>query len=146
MKIDLSNKEIEFLIRALVCNFAENRSDFNLENITDSGICGLLIGKLSLTPGNIKHYNNVRIEKYNAKNKFGKKLFMGNGNHSTVDLNYLHKRLEFAVSSSSVMEQNGGMGEPFNQEMDLECKQNILNVIKDLILAFDVNIEDLLNA
>lgn len=137
MNIDLSDKEIEFLIRALVKNYAEEQSDFKENDIADYGISNLLIGKLVSRSNKNDCYDLARQARY-IENKLDKKLFMGCGNVSTVRKNDLHCRLEFAVSCLSAIEQNGGMGTEFDEAMDKECRQGIADVIDDMKIAFGI--------
>ena len=142
MSLEFSEQEIKFLMRALVNNHAEDYGDFDSRNIADHGIAGLLIGKLIHAKGAWEAYTNARKEKY-LKEPISEKLFMGTGNVSIVRKNQLHKRLEFAISELGGLEQNGGMGTEFDTEMDIEGRQNIISVIKDMLVAFNLKTEDI---
>lgn len=142
MNIDFSEKEISFLMRTLANNYAEDYEDFDPCNIGDTGTAGLLIGKLIHAKGAYKAFTEARKEKY-LKEPINEKLFMGTGNVSIVKANRLHKRLRFAFSELGGMEQNGGMGTEFDVEADIESAQNIKDVIKDMLVAFNLKPEDL---
>ena len=71
------------------------------------------------------------------------KLFLGCGWCSSVNVNYIHKRLQFAVSQLGGMEQNGGMGAEYIEQEDIDAKKNIKDVILDIMIAFDMKLEDL---
>lgn len=142
MNVDLSEQEISFLMRALVNNYAEEHQDFDPKNISDTGVAGLLIGKLIHFKGAYKAYVEARKEKY-LQEPINEKLFMGTGNVSIVKANKLHKRLRFAYSELGGLEQNGGMGTEFDVQADVEGRQAIKDVIKDMLVAFDLKVEDL---
>ena len=138
MNIDLSKEEIEFIIRALVCSYAEKDSDYKSEELTTSGPAGFLIGKLCCTRDFHRAYNEARNEKYSQKASLNKELFLGNGWHSQVDCNNLHKRLEAAFAAYGIIEQNGGMETQFNDKLDRECKKTLLDFVKDILVAFNL--------
>lgn len=143
MKLELSDNEIEFLIRVLTSNHAEKDSDFE-SNIISGGISSLLIGKLVAISGSkgYNYFNSARDNRY-EKTPVNEKLFMGSGWHSIVACNKLHKRLCYAFGQLSGLEQNGGMGYPFDEEMDKKFNQDIKDVLKDLLFAFDLTPDDL---
>lgn len=140
-----SDKEVEFLIRALVSNYAEDERDFDPQDITDHGMAHQVLGELMATDQYRKghqHYRQANKERCSGE-AITKKLFMGSGNYSIVAKNKLHRRLEFAISELGALEQNGGMGTEFDIEMDKECRENIKNVIGDMMVAFGLTVEDL---
>lgn len=137
MKLDFTEKEIEFLIRAVVCNYAEQDSDFK-GDISDNGPSNMVIGKLV---GGSEHFENVYYDARKqrlAKDMVNKNVFMGNGWHSTVDVNTFHKRLTFAFCELSIIEQNGGMGTEFDEKLNDRNLKNIKDVLKDIVIAFDM--------
>lgn len=141
--MNFSEQELNFLIRAVVKNYAEDFEDFETPDITDIGVVGTLIPKLIW---NHKNGYNIFLKSRKEKtlNKpIKEKLFMGSGYHSTVRKNNLHKRLEFAIHELGGMEQNGGMGTSFDEVFDAEGKQNIKEVVQDIMIAFGLTIEDL---
>lgn len=147
----LTEKQIEFLIRALVLNYAETSNDFKPNDIVSSGPASLLIGKMAQfmpDSGDEKYelcdkiYYAAEDSRY-LKQKINKRLSMGAGNISTVALNNLHKRLNFAACQLAGREQNGGMGHEFDEKRDAEEKQDIIDVVKDIMIAFDLKIDDL---
>jgi hypothetical protein len=103
----------------------------------------LLIGKLVGKFNNYNFYSEVRASRFAAKERIKDTLFMGAGYHSVVQMNNLHKRLEFACSELGGLQQNGGMGTEFDEQMDFSCKDNIKSVLKDMILSFNLTPEDL---
>ena len=103
----------------------------------DTGISSILVGRLVCRLNKLKEFYSARETRY-RKEKLNEKLFMGAGNRSIVLKNELHRRLEYATSQLSAIEQNGGMGHPFDERMDKECRQNIKDVIDDIIVAFNI--------
>ncbi len=140
-----SDEEIKFLIKVLVGNYAESETDFDGNNIGDTGMSGKLIGKLVLSSDDYQYmrYYNEQRKKRHEKSILNKRLFMGAGYHSLVNLNKLHRGLDFAASQLSGLEQNGGMGTEYDLQMEEQGVQNIKDVIKDIMLAFDIKSEDL---
>ena len=143
MNIDLSDKEAEFLLRALINNYAEDYQDFE-QNISDTGICGLLIGKfISKNYNLMSSFRRAREDKFGEKERIKNLLFMGTGWHSIIMKNKLHKRLEFAVGQLGGIQQNGGMGTEFDEELDVQAKQDIKFVLQDMLIAFGLTPDDL---
>lgn len=144
MNIELSDKQAEFLIRALVCNYGEKDTDFQ-ENIADNGIGYEIIGKLAISSESLTNsfYQTEREKVY--KDRINKKIFMGNGWHSKIDTNLLHKRLHFAFHELGIMEQNGGMGTVFDEELSDRNIKNIKSVLNDIIYAFGMTPKDLID-
>jgi hypothetical protein len=144
MNIELSDKEILFLIRVLVNNYAEDERDFDPEDIITSGTAGFLIGKLDRTgiPGIRDAYSAAHQERC-LPTPTQELLFMGAGNKSTIKKNKLHRRLEFAVAQQSMMNQNGGQGTQFSEEADKFGTQAIKAVITDILVAFGLSVDDL---
>lgn len=141
MKIEFSDEEVKQLVRALVCSHGETYEDFS-EDISWRGTNDLLLGKFMSSMVAFEAFNKARASRL-AQEPLNKKLFMGAGTHSIVQVNLLHKRLAFATSELSAIQQNGGMGTEFDEQMDKECTQNIRDVIKDIMIAFDVKPEEL---
>jgi hypothetical protein len=142
MKLELDDKEAEFLMRALVHNHAEDNQDFE-SNIGDTGMCGLLIGKLCREPKMITAFRDARKSKFTFKDRITDYLFMGNGWHSLVKKNELHKRIEHAAGILGGLQQNGGMGTEFDEESDKQDKQALKEIALDVLTAFGLTIEDL---
>lgn len=143
MKIDLSDKEAEFLMRALVSNHAEDDQDFE-PDIGDSGVGSLIIGKLVQADRKMYDaYNNARKSRFGSKNRIKDYLFMGAGWHSLVNRNKLIKRIVLATSTLGGMQQNGGMGTEFNEESDKEDKQLLKEVALDVLTALGLSLDDL---
>lgn len=143
MKVELSDKEVEFLIRALCSNYAERESDFD-EDITSGGITADLIGKLVSAAGDKGRAYYFAAKRDRCSNvPINKKLFMGAGWRSSVDAATLHKRLRFAMLQLSALEQNGGMGCPFDSLLHYDCIQDIKKVVKDILIAFGLQPDDL---
>lgn len=143
MKLELSDKEAKYLLKALINSHGDTEEDFDTNDITQSSPKDFIIGKLvQFNTEMFNEYNQTRRDRF-ERLPLKKKLFMGNGYHSMVVVNLLHKRLAWAASELSGLEQNGGMGTTFDSEMDKECTQNIKDVIKDIMIAFDVKPEDL---
>jgi hypothetical protein len=143
MKIELSDKEAEFLMRALVSNHAEDNQDFE-QDISDSGICSLLIDKLIQANGKMyQAFNEARQSRYGDKERIKNYLFMGSGWHSIVSRNKLIKRIIWATSVLGGMEQNGGMGTEFDNESDKQDKQTIKEVALDVLTALGLTVNDL---
>ena len=143
IKIELSDKEAEFLMKALINNHAEDNEDFS-ENIGDGGTCVFLIGKL--VQADRKMYNffyEFRKSRFGQKERFKDYLFMGAGWHSIVNRNKLIKRIVFATSILGGMQQNGGMGTEFDDAADKEDRQSIKEIALDVLTAFGLTIEDL---
>lgn len=144
MKIEISDKEAEFLVRALVNNYAEDEQDFDHKDIGDGGISSLLIGKLVQADFKLHTtYSNARRFRYSEQARIDKYLFMGAGWHSTVLKNRLHRRIESAVSALGGMQQNGGMGTEFDEESDKKDKQTLKEVALDVLTAFGLTVDDL---
>lgn len=143
MKIELSDKEADFLMRALIDNYAEDNQDFE-SDISDTGICSLLIGKLVQADRRLMNaYYQARKSKFSNQERIKDYLFMGNGWHSIVNRNKLIKRIVLATSALGGMEQNGGMGIEFNEESDKQDKLTIKEVVLDVLTALGLTIDDL---
>jgi hypothetical protein len=142
MKLELTDQEAEFLMRALVDNYAEDNQDFE-SDIVDAGTCGLLIGKLCRESKMIMAFRNARKNKFGFKDRITDYLFMGAGWHSCVAKNKLHKRIEYAVSVLGGLQQNGGMGTDFDEESDKQDKQALKEIALDVLTAFGLTVEDL---
>lgn len=142
MNIDLDKKQIHYLLRVLVSNYAETIEDFD-GDITDRGPSGLIIGKLAKVDRDVyAWYADAKRSNY-LKEKLNKFLFMGAGNGSLVLLNDLHRRLNFAASQASGRQQNGGMGTEFDDAYEVKAKQDIVDVVKDMMIAFNISVDDL---
>ena len=129
---------IEFCLRAVVCSYVE-------QSVTDFDSKGFLIGKLSRILDYDGTYEAARNQR-TLETSIAEPLFMGSGHHSAIECNNLHRRLNFAFSQLSGRQQNGGMGTEFEEEYDKVAKQDIINVVKDIMIGLDVSVEDLQNA
>ena len=136
MNIELSEKQVVFLIRALFCTFVEDQRERN--SGTREALISSLISKLP-----DEYYDSI-YEEADGDSRLdsiiNKPLFLGSGIHSVVAKNKLYKRLEFAISQLSAIQQNGGMGTEFDEELDIKCKTDIVDVIRDFITAFGFEI------
>ncbi len=141
----LTEDEEKYLLRSLILNYADNLDDFDREDISKgNNVKENLIGRLIRRSDiNREFYSKIRRQQYSSKESLKNRLFMGAGYHSLVQKNNLHERLEFAASELCGLQQNGGQGTTFDQEMDKECKDNIKSVLKDIIYAFNIPVEEL---
>lgn len=145
MKVDLTEEQIEFLLRSVVLSYAENESDFKSNDIADSGPSNRIVGKLVGASERFEDaYYDARKQRF-AKDRIDKSIFMGNGWRSTVDVNTLHKRLAFAFYELGFIEQNGGMGSEFDEELNDRNLKNIKDVLKDMLVAFGMTPQDLMD-
>lgn len=143
MKIELDDRQAEFLMRALLLNYAEDNQDFE-SDISDRGVGSFIIGKLCQADFKMYDvYNTVRDLKRQEKNRINDYLFMGAGWHSLVAKNKLHRRIDQAVSALGGMQQNGGMGTEFDEESDKKDKQTLKEVALDVLTAFGLTVDDL---
>lgn len=143
MKIDLTEEQLNFLIRAVVQNYAEDTTDYNSIDLSDRGICGEVIGILTQVSDKSRKTYNKAMQSRFLTTPIKQSLFMGSGWHSTINVNNLHKRLQFAVRELSAMQQNGGMGTEYIEQEDIDAKKNIKAVILDILTAFNMKLEDL---
>ena len=144
MKIELTDEQLDFLIRALVCNYGHQETDFKQGNIGDRGMGDLILGKLLALTGAYDDWQKACKERYlkTSINKNGP-ISLGGGWYSLLGINACHKRLAFAFSELGGLQQNGGMGTEFDEKMDQECRKNIKEVLRELIRAFGMRVEDL---
>ncbi len=143
MKIELSDREAEFLMRVLVSNHAEDVQDFE-QDISDGGVSSLLIGKLVQADRKMyEAFNKARQSRFGDKERIKDYLFMGSGWHSLVNRNKVIKRIVLAGSILSGMQQNGGMGTEFNEESDKQDKQSLKEIAIDVLTALGLTVDDL---
>lgn len=143
MKIELSDKEAEFLIKVLINNYAEEDQDFG-QDIGDSGTGALLIGKLVQADRKMQDvYSKVRKSRFADVGRIKDHLFMGNGWRSIVNRNKVIKRIVLATSVLGGMEQNGGMGSSFNEETDKQDRQTIKDIALDVLTALGLSANDI---
>lgn len=142
MKIDLSDQEIEYLLRVLVLNYADREEDIQPDILNPPKIRESLLSKL-LNDNNFYLYPSIHKEQFSAKDSINLKLFMGTGWHSVVEANKLHKRLEFAISQLGGEQQNGGMGTEYDEQSAKVADEDIKSVLRDIIFAFGYKPEDL---
>lgn len=153
MKIDLTEKDIVYLARLLELNYADRQEDF--EGITNIGSHNpnydSLFSKLMYTThGKFEDaWHEARKERFSLKEVSfdtggeGRRLFLGAGYHTLFQLADLHRRLSFAAGELGGEQQNGGMGTEFDEQSSKEAKQNIKNVLRDIIHAFGYKPGDL---
>ncbi len=145
-KLNLTDKEIEVLVRVLKNNFAEEPSDFELGDRSESHVTSIL-DKLMNVSAHAENYfdelNQNRKSEPIRKWPFLKTLFLGSGWHSIICCNLLHKRLQHAFSVLGGMQQNGGQGTEFDEQSDKEDKQAIKDVLNELLWAFNLVPDDL---
>ncbi len=143
MKLELTDQEADFLMRALVNNYAEGQEDFKGDGRC-YGTCQALIDKLWHDNTKLfKVFEKARKDKWAKENRITKYLFMGNGWHSLVEGNKLHKRIDCAINMLGGMQQNGGMGTEFDEESDKKGKQTLKEIALDVLTAFGLTVEDL---
>lgn len=142
MKIELTDEQARFLIRVLENNYGEEQSDFDPKNIGDRGLGSLIIGKIVGAGKLYDYYNEVCDAQFKSR-PLNKKLFLGSGWYSKIDINQLHKQLAFAISELGGEQQNGGMGTEFDEESSKEAEQNIKAVLRDIVHAFGYKPSDL---
>lgn len=144
MKIELTDEQIEFLIRSVVLSYAEKDSDFKSNDIVDNGPSGRIIGKLVSNLERFEDaYYDARKQRF-VTDRVNKNIFMGNGWRSTVAANILHKRLAFALGELSVIERNRDMGTMFDEDLNKRNIKNIKDVLNDIIFAFNLTPKDLM--
>ncbi len=143
MKLELTDQEANFLMRALVHNYAEDQEDFKGDGRC-YGTCQGLIDKLWHDNYKLfKVFEQSRKDKWAKENRITDYLFMGSGEFSIVKKNQLHKRIEQAVSVLGGMQQNGGMGTDFDEESDKQDRQALKEIALDVLTAFGLTVEDL---
>ena len=141
MQIDLSDKEIKFLIRVLLQNYAEKQDDFvQGMNLSSHGSTSDLLNKIMYEDWDA--FKKAQKEKY-LEEPVNEKVFMGSGAYSIDLMNRYHKRLAYAFCELGGDQQNGGMGSDYNQSEHDDAIKNIKDVIKDLLVAFNLSIDDL---
>lgn len=138
--IEFTNKEIEILIRALTLSYFQEESldDFKLIDVLKNKLIDLPDFSIDTCEILKKAHSSRMIE-----TKIGEKLFLGGGVNSVVAANNLHKRLNYAISILGGMQQNGGMGSEFSEEEDLQGKNELHEVIKDIACALNVDLKDI---
>ena len=130
--MELSPEERIFIKTALINNYIETEDDIK-NNVADK-----LIAKITRPSCPEEAFWVQTFEK--LKEPINQELFLGNGVFSKLAANNLHKRLAFAISELNSIQQNGIMGAEFYQEDSDKSKENIINVIKDIIVAFDLDL------
>lgn len=141
--INLTDEQIEFLVRTCCASYAMDERDIRSENGIHSTIAAEVIGALLYQRKNFTSSFGSMMKQCSLSEPINKKLFMGAGNHSIIALNKLHKRLQYAAHQLGALEQNGGMGTEFDEKLEKDCKDDIVSVIKDIMYAFDISKEDL---
>lgn len=95
MNIDLTEKEIKFLLKCLKNNFAEDQEDIFDQK---SAMSQLLIGKLALHENRENRINIKKYLEYLSDTEFTDpglinfKLFTGCGNCIIPQINHIHKK------------------------------------------------------
>lgn len=144
MNIELTEKECIVLIKILLSNFADLGKDI----YEDRCFVEKLMWKLGKLIKFCFDDDLVRKQNYEESSKrltFGK-LFCGAGYHSQIACNQIHQRLNYAISTLSGAQQNGGMGSDFDEEEDKQSREDIKNVMKDLLIAFNISPEELIES
>lgn len=139
MKIELSDKEAEFLVRCLVQNYASIKEDYG-EDISSSGIGEFIIGKLIAADHKLRdtfHHATDEIQK--KENPLNKNIFLGSGFYSKIQINFLHKRLNHAFYVKSGMQQNGSLGALFDEEAYKKDLSTIEEIIQDIKIGLGLN-------
>ncbi len=125
--MEFSPEERDLILRALINNYVETESDLK-NNVAEN-----LIQKIIHLD---QEYASTILVNENLAKPINEPIFLGNGIYSKLAENNLHKRLAYALEELSGMQQNGGMGFEFDQESFEQSRENIINVIKDIIVAF----------
>jgi len=146
MNIDFSQKELRFLIKALVMTYAEDYYDFDLDHAGGFGVRLDILGKIisQLKREGREYFNEVSKLSSN-KSRFTSYLFMGANKYSTVQMNLLFRRIRFAINEISAMQQMGGMGTNFDQDEYDKAKSNVTLVVLDVMEALGVTPKDVLD-
>lgn len=143
MNIDLTEKEIKLLYKALISNYAEDKSDFEeITNETKSDYDNLEY-KILLKLG----FESFEFEKNCRKLKKELRkipidrfpLFCGAGIHSRLYINKMHHRLDNAICYFGGSQQGG------DEEEWIQTNKEIKKVLQDLIYAFDLTPEEIVN-
>ena len=146
ISIDLTDEQCEYLMRVLLNNYGsvhEDYAKYTSYNEPSDYLVGLLVSKNRKLRDSYNKIKNLKFKMKDMKDSLNQKLFCGAGFLSTLMINDLHKRLEYAVGMLSGMQQNGGMGTEFDKDFNKEANQALINFIKDMMFAFDVSSEDL---
>lgn len=145
MKIELDDKQADFLMRALINNFASLEEDFEKDDyIGTCGIAGLLIGKLVQADPKLRlRFCEIKDDMWKKDTSKTQYLFMGAGYHSSIMLNKLHKKIQYAAGILGGMQQNGGMGSTFSEDSDKQDKQSLKEIVLDILTAFGLTVDDL---
>lgn len=144
MNLNLSDNELDFLVRAIVSNYGQLPKDYE-QDIASKGVGEEIIGTIVMLDRKYKQaYLNAKKES-SISEPINQKLFCGAGWVSGIVIAALHKRLMYAVKNLSAMQQNGIMGSEYDKQMEIECRTEIKSVVKDLMFAFDLSVEDILN-
>ena len=140
MNVELTEKEGKFLLKVLEYNYAETEEDFEGKGMDSENP---LLKSLDWKLRKFKDYDKDRRFYLEERLTFGM-LFCGAGYRTGIACNQMHKRLDYAIMTLSGMQQNGGMGSDFDEESDKQDREDILNVLKDLLIAFGVSAEELI--
>ncbi len=142
MKVELTEKQVNFLIRAALNSYAEKDSDFDID--LDSGGIAFDAARALVACGGASALETFQSARVGAAEPapIYKRLFMTGGWLSKVAANRLHRRLQFAMQQQANLERSGTLGPELDSPEDKVARINIRRVIVDLMLAFDLNIED----
>jgi len=144
MNIDLSDNEIDFLIRAIVSNYGQKSKDYGLD-ISSRGIGAEIIGKFVILNKKYRAiYSNARKDSEFFE-PINNKLFCGSGWLSILHIAHLHKRLESAIDNLCTIQQNGGMGTEYDEQLEFKCRSEIKSIVKEIMFALDVSVKDIAN-
>lgn len=139
MNVDLSEKEGKFLLKVLKYNYAETEEDFEGRGMDSENP---LLKSLDWKLRKFDDYDDRRFY-FRERLTFGN-LFCGAGYRTGIACNQMHQRLDYAIMILSGAQQNGGMGSDFDEEEDKQSHEDIKNVLKDLLIAFDISAEELI--
>jgi hypothetical protein len=144
----LTKEQVEYIIRLFYFNYALLPEDiteyYSTEFKKDAEIRSLLMESGQLTGSEFRDlYSKFRDEKFSYNKRITEELFCGAGNSTSLWISNLHKRIDYGISHLSGTQQNGGMGHEFDEERDKQDKQEIKNVLLDVITAFGMKPEDL---
>lgn len=148
MNIELTEKEQNYLIRVLEQNYADLYEDYEggkyhgFNNSIKHQLYLKLFGRVPYELSESIHKDG-RIAHKTTGQKSGV-LSMGNGYYSTMRINELHKRLNYASMVLSGQQQNGGQGTEFNEESDRQDQESLQDVMKDFLISFGVSPEELI--
>jgi len=139
MNIDFTEEELTFLVKALVQNYADDKSDMDKDH---ESMSQRMLMKIFMSADINTAWSEARSSQYNDKPSTNGCVFMGSPD-AIGNMNMIHRRLAYAFMMSSGMQQNGGMGTDFDDEWDTKAKDALASVVKDVMTALGVSMDDL---